>query len=58
MARPLRIEVKNGWYHVTNRGNNRQIIYLGDRDQRHFLELFGKIVERSGVEVHGYVLTA
>ncbi len=37
MARPRRIEVKNGWYHVTNRGNNRPIIYLDD------LELFGKM---------------
>src|SRR5437899_9529939 len=56
MARPLRIDVRNGWYHVTNRGNNRQIIYLDDRDRLHFLELFGEVVERYGVEVHGYVL--
>jgi len=56
MARPLRVEIKNGWYHVTNRGNNRQAIYLDDRDRWHFLELLGEMVERHAVELHGYVL--
>ena len=37
MARPLRVQYKNGWYHVTARGNNRQPIYLDDRDRQHFL---------------------
>jgi hypothetical protein len=41
---------------VINRGNNRQTIYLDDRDRRHFLELLGEAVERYGVEVHTYVL--
>ena len=39
MARPLRVDLTNGSYHVTNRGNNRQGIYLDDRDHQHFLEL-------------------
>src|SRR5207253_8327038 len=39
MARPLRINLKNGWYHVANRGNNRQAIYLDERDRQHFLAL-------------------
>ena len=56
MARALRIELKNGWYHVANRGNDRQPIYLGDPDRRHFLELVGEMIARYAVEVHGYVL--
>lgn len=56
MARPLRVEFKNGWYHVTARGNNRQRIFLDDRDRRHFLELVGEMIERQANEVHAYVL--
>jgi putative transposase len=56
MARPLRAQFRNGWYHVTARGNNRQRIYLDTRDRRHFLELLGEMVQRQGVEVHAYVL--
>lgn len=56
MARPLRIDLRNGWYHVTNRGNDRRPIYLDDRDRRHFLELLGRMTERYCVQVHAYVL--
>lgn len=56
MARPLRFNFKNGWYHVTARGNNRQRIFFDDRDRRHFLALLGQMVERHAVEVHAYVL--
>jgi putative transposase len=56
MARPLRIQFKNGWYHVTSRGNNRQPIYFDPRDRLHFLELLGQMVERHAVQVHAYVL--
>ena len=56
MARPLRINYVNGWYHVTARGNNRRRIFFDDRDRRHFLELVGEMSERHQVEVHAYVL--
>jgi len=56
MARPLRIQFRNGWYHVTARGNNRQRIYFDERDRLHFLELLGEMSERQEVEVHAYVL--
>src|SRR5436305_10752031 len=56
MARPLRIDLKNGWYHVANRGNNRQAIYLDTRDRKHFLDLLGEMSGRYSVEVHAYVL--
>jgi len=52
----LRINLKNGWYHVANRGNNRQAIYLDERDRRHFLELLAQMRERYFVEIHSYVL--
>jgi putative transposase len=56
MARPLRIDIKDGWYHITNRGINRQSIFDDDRDNEHFLELLGEVHERYAVRIHGYVL--
>ena len=37
MARPLRVAVAGGIYHVVARGNAKQDIYLDDRDRRTFL---------------------
>jgi hypothetical protein len=51
MARPLRIEVSGGWYHVTARGNERRAIYRDDQDRRHFLELAGEAAERFNLAV-------
>jgi len=56
MTRPLRIDVANGWYHITNRGNNRQVLFKDKRDREHFLELLAELPERFNVEVHAYVL--
>ena len=42
MARPLRIDVKDGWYHVSARGIERREIFDGGRDNEHFLELLGR----------------
>jgi REP element-mobilizing transposase RayT len=58
MARPLRIELPGGRYHVTARGNERRDIFRDDRDRRHFLELLGQLPERFGTVVHAYVLMA
>mgnify|MGYP003339649998 FL=1 len=56
MARPLRIDVAGGWYHVTARGIERRVIYRDDRDREHFLELVAEAVTRFGVVLHGFVL--
>ncbi|MBE7503599.1 MAG: transposase [Verrucomicrobiales bacterium] len=56
MARPLRIQVAGGWYHVTSRGNRREAIYRTDTDRRRFLGLVAELPERSGLEVHAFVL--
>ena len=56
MARPLRINVENGWYHITSRGNRREVIFLDKRDHLKFLDLVGELGERYRVQVHGYVL--
>jgi putative transposase len=33
------------YYHIYNRGNNREDIFFEDRNYRHFLQLYGKYIE-------------
>ena len=58
MARPLRIQYENAYYHVTCRGNARQEIYADDRDRSVFLKLLARSAEIYQVEVLAYVLMA
>ena len=56
MARPLRLQIPGGLYHLTARGNNRGWIYLGDDDRELFLELLAHTVGRFGWLCHAYCL--
>jgi putative transposase len=56
MARPLRIELAGGQYHVTSRGNNRQDIFPQDKDRHAFKGLLAGLPQRFGTRLHGYVL--
>jgi len=58
MARPLRIQYENAYYHVTCRGNASQEIYADDRDRSVFLKLLARSAEIYQVEVLAYVLMA
>ena len=37
MARPLRIEFSDAFYHITARGNERKPVYKSKRDREKFL---------------------
>jgi REP element-mobilizing transposase RayT len=56
MARPLRIQVVDGWYHVTARGIERREIFADTACYTHFLELLTEWVPRFRVRLHAYVL--
>ena len=56
MARPLRIELADGYYHLMNRGNNRQDIFLSDQDRKVFLEALADSCEIFDVHMMAYVL--
>jgi putative transposase len=56
MARPTRLDIEGGWYHVVNRGIERRTIFRGVSCYEHFLALLSKLPERFGLRVHGYVL--
>ena len=56
MARPLRIELSGGLYHVTSRGDRREVIYLDDSDRVNWLALLGHVCRRFNWACHAYCL--
>ena len=56
MARPLRVDVADGIYHVVSRGNDRQAIFKDDKERLHFLAIVATAQKRFGLRVHAYVL--
>lgn len=56
MARPLRMPIEDGWYHVFHRGTERCVIFRDSRDRQHFLDLMGCLPERFRFRIHGFVL--
>ena len=54
MARPLRIELAGGLYHVTSRGDRREDIYFDDADRRVWLNVFGQVCERFNWVCHAW----
>lgn len=54
MARPLRLELSGGLYHVTSRGDRREDIYLSDEDREIWLEVLGQVCERFNWVCHAW----
>ena len=46
MARPLRIEMPDGTFHVWNRGVNKADIVFDDVDRQYFLDLIPEVIRR------------
>jgi REP-associated tyrosine transposase len=46
MPRPLRIEYSGAIYHVINRGDRREAIYLEAADREMFLTTLGQTCQR------------
>ena len=56
MARPLRIEIAGGLYHVTAHGNGRLWLFRNDPNRLQFLNIVGSSAFKYGVTVHAFVL--
>jgi REP element-mobilizing transposase RayT len=56
MARPLRIEYPGALYHITSRGNDKNLIFLDDKDRDVFLDLLHSINTRYHFILHAYCL--
>jgi REP element-mobilizing transposase RayT len=54
MARPLRIELAGGLYHVTSRGDRREATYLNDTGRRAWLETLDPVCSRFNWVCHAW----
>ncbi|MBN1355086.1 transposase [bacterium] len=56
MSRPLRIEARDAWYHVLNRGRNREAVFRSKNDHPKFIRLLQETAERWNLRVAAYCL--
>ncbi|MEW6375314.1 MAG: transposase [Thermodesulfobacteriota bacterium] len=56
MARQLRVEFENAFYHITSRGNLRDKIFYDASDRERFLKILSRTKERYGFLLHAYAL--
>ena len=56
MARPIRVDVEGGVYHVISRGIDRHEVFREDADRIHFLDRLAEAQRRFRLFVYGYVL--
>ncbi|MEY2409521.1 MAG: REP-associated tyrosine transposase [Verrucomicrobiota bacterium] len=56
MPRRLRLEYEGAIYHLMNRGDRREPIYLDDTDRQQFIHTLGQACEKTGWQVHAFCL--
>lgn len=56
MARPIRIEVKNGVYYISTKGNSDKSIARDDQDRQLFIETLQYVVKRYKWVCHAYCI--
>ena len=56
MPRPLRVEFAGAIYHLMNRGDRREPIFLDEKDRRTFLASLAEACQKTGWQVHAYCL--
>ena len=56
MARKLRIQYEGAIYHITNRGDHREDIFLDDTDRQLFLDTLGQTCAKTDWQIHAWCL--
>ena len=56
MPRKLRVEYEGAIYHVMNRGDRREAIFLDEEDRQSFLQTLGEGCAKTDWQVHAYCL--
>lgn len=56
MSRPLRIEFADATYHITVRGDRREVIYRDDQDRGAHLDVISQAMDRFDARVWAYCL--
>src|SRR3982750_2575042 len=56
MPRKLRLEYAGAIYHLMNRGEHREDIFVDEKDRARFLEKLGETCQKTDWQVHGFCL--
>src|SRR5580698_6174602 len=56
MPRQRRVEYERAIYHVLNRGDRKEAIFLDDVDRHDFLKTLAEACQKTGFEIHAYCL--
>jgi len=56
VARPIRIQLPDAFYHVVSRGHRDESIFADETDQARFLDTLGETCARTRWRVHAFVL--
>lgn len=56
MPRKLRVEYEGAIYHVMNRGDRREPIFVDEEDREQFIGTLGEACGKTGWQVHAYCL--
>jgi REP element-mobilizing transposase RayT len=56
MPRKIRVEYEGAIYHVMNRGDRRELIFLDDEDRRCFIATLGEACAKTGWQAHALCL--
>ena len=56
MARKLRVQYPGAIYHLMNRGDHQERIFLNDHDRERFLATLDESCQKTGWQVHAYCL--
>ncbi len=56
MPRRARLVLPGNAHHVTQRGNNKENVFLDDEDRRHYLALLGTHSKLAGMDIAGFCL--
>src|SRR5438552_1722038 len=54
MARKLRVQYPGAIYHVMNRGDRREAIFLDDDDRRLFMKTLDEACKKTDWEIHAW----
>ncbi|MBW2057472.1 MAG: transposase [Deltaproteobacteria bacterium] len=56
MSRPLRIEYRDAWYHVLNRGRRGEVAFAGEGDYARFIDLLKEARDMWNLRIAAYCL--
>jgi putative transposase len=56
MARQLRLRYPGAIYHVMNRGDRREPVFLNTADHQNFLQTLGEVCTKTDWQIHAFCL--